>query len=192
MPIMWRCSCGKLLKAKDEFAGRQAPCPACNAVHTVPNVEKPAQLQEEVFDAEAVEEPEPEEEIRDVLPVAEWEDETSAGYVVEPDASGEDSDSDHSPERDRPPPRRPRVSSRRRRSIVFDDSGDQPRHALRQDWFTDSYIMGGASTIFFAFVFFFWRMAFHQPGPYSFLVLAGGVLIGAIFIFKGVIDNIQR
>jgi hypothetical protein len=193
MPIMWRCTCGKLLKSKDEFAGCQAPCPACNAVHTRPNGKKPADLQEEVFDAELVEELEPQQEVLDALPVAEWEEKTSGSYAFEPDGSDEEPDSEDTGERDRPPPRRPRASRhRRRRPITFDDSEDGPRHYLRQDWFADRYVIFGASSIFFAFVFFLWRMAFRPPGPISVTILAITVLIGVACILKGVVDKIQH
>jgi hypothetical protein len=36
MPITFRCSCGKTLQVKDEFAGRRVKCPACSGVAVVP------------------------------------------------------------------------------------------------------------------------------------------------------------
>ena len=42
MPIEFRCShCGKLLRTGDDTAGRQAQCPACRTVSTVPGPESP-------------------------------------------------------------------------------------------------------------------------------------------------------
>ena len=106
MPIMWRCSCGKLLKAKDNFAGRQAPCPACNAVHTIPKGEKPPEPPEEIFDAELVEEPE--DQILDALPVDESARQMPAGYAMEPENSDDEPERRDTSERGRPPLRRPR------------------------------------------------------------------------------------
>src|SRR5262249_10918987 len=142
---------GKLLKSKDEFAGRQAPCPACNAVQTIPNGETPPEPQEEIFDAEALEEPEPQEEVLDALPVAEWEEKPSVGYAIEPDSSDDEPDSEDSGKRDRPPPRRPRASGRkrRRRPIILDDSEESDMFELRPGWFGNAYggVMGGVLTI---------------------------------------------
>ena len=43
MPIDFRCSqCGKLLRTGDDTAGRQAECPACGALTTVPAPEASA------------------------------------------------------------------------------------------------------------------------------------------------------
>ena len=39
MPIQVTCQCGKLLNVHDGAAGKQARCPACNAVFTVPEPE---------------------------------------------------------------------------------------------------------------------------------------------------------
>jgi len=36
MPIKFRCTCGKVLAARDEHAGRRAKCPTCGAVVEVP------------------------------------------------------------------------------------------------------------------------------------------------------------
>ena len=36
MPIEFQCSCGKTLRVRDEAAGKQAKCPACQKVLTVP------------------------------------------------------------------------------------------------------------------------------------------------------------
>jgi hypothetical protein len=36
MPIIFHCSCGKKLQAKDEMAGRHLKCPACHTVLSVP------------------------------------------------------------------------------------------------------------------------------------------------------------
>jgi len=42
MPIEFRCrQCGRLLKTPDDTAGRQAQCPACGALSTVPGVDEP-------------------------------------------------------------------------------------------------------------------------------------------------------
>lgn len=44
MPISFNCSCGEKLEVDDEFAGRQARCPYCEAVVSVPaaNAPRPA------------------------------------------------------------------------------------------------------------------------------------------------------
>jgi len=39
MPIYVTCSCGKQLKARDDFGGKRAKCPACGLVVRVPNPE---------------------------------------------------------------------------------------------------------------------------------------------------------
>jgi hypothetical protein len=36
MPISVTCDCGKILKVKEELAGRKGRCPACQAVLTIP------------------------------------------------------------------------------------------------------------------------------------------------------------
>lgn len=36
MPIRFRCSCGKQLQAREEFAGRQMKCPDCGQILTIP------------------------------------------------------------------------------------------------------------------------------------------------------------
>lgn len=36
MPITFACSCGKTLRAQDEYAGRRVRCPACQGAATVP------------------------------------------------------------------------------------------------------------------------------------------------------------
>jgi phage FluMu protein Com len=42
MPIEFRCrQCGKLLRTGDETAGRQAQCPACSALTTIPGSARP-------------------------------------------------------------------------------------------------------------------------------------------------------
>lgn len=49
MPIITRCEhCGKLLRVADEHAGKQARCPGCSALYTVPHRSDPLaqQLQE--------------------------------------------------------------------------------------------------------------------------------------------------
>src|SRR5262249_1366528 len=156
--------------------------------------ETPPEPQEEIFDAEALEEPEPQEEVLDALPVAEWEEKASVGYAIVPDDSDDEPNLEDLSNWERPPPRRPRASTRRRRRspIIYDDSKDGPRHYLRQDWFADRYVIFGASSIFFAFVFFLWKMAFRPPGPISVAILAITVLIGAACILKGVVDKIQQ
>ncbi len=40
MPIQWTCSCGKVLQAKEEFAGRRSRCPGCGEVQVVPQNEE--------------------------------------------------------------------------------------------------------------------------------------------------------
>jgi hypothetical protein len=37
MPIAFSCSCGKKLKARDEFAGRKIKCPACQKLLGIPS-----------------------------------------------------------------------------------------------------------------------------------------------------------
>lgn len=41
MPITFSCACGQQLEMADEYAGRQARCPACQAVVTVPAAAPP-------------------------------------------------------------------------------------------------------------------------------------------------------
>jgi phage FluMu protein Com len=36
MPITLNCTCGKMLRVADEYAGRRVKCPACNAITTAP------------------------------------------------------------------------------------------------------------------------------------------------------------
>jgi phage FluMu protein Com len=43
MPILFRCSCGKPMKAADEHGGRKVRCPRCDAVLTVPAEMAPAE-----------------------------------------------------------------------------------------------------------------------------------------------------
>jgi hypothetical protein len=44
MPIEFRCrQCGKLLRTNDDTAGRQAQCPGCGAIGTVPSSTAPSQ-----------------------------------------------------------------------------------------------------------------------------------------------------
>jgi hypothetical protein len=157
MPIMWRCSCGRLLSAKEEFACRQAPCPACNTVHTIPNPAKLAQPPEEEFDAEAVEEQEPQEEILDALPVNEPAGKISGGITSKPVRSKDKPGARESPDIDRPPPRRPRATRRRRRRgpiIVDDDENDM--FELPRGWYGNIYggVIGGALMIFMSFGLF--------------------------------------
>jgi hypothetical protein len=45
MPIEFRCShCGKLLRTGDDTVGRQAQCPECGAISTVPSAPLPSEL----------------------------------------------------------------------------------------------------------------------------------------------------
>jgi hypothetical protein len=39
VPVEFRCDCGKLLRVKDEYAGRQGTCPACGELLDVPAAE---------------------------------------------------------------------------------------------------------------------------------------------------------
>src|SRR5437660_392883 len=39
MPIELTCSCGKLLRVADEYAGRQGQCPACGRLLDIPSSE---------------------------------------------------------------------------------------------------------------------------------------------------------
>ncbi len=43
MPIVVRCSCGRVLKARDEFAGTRAECPTCGQVVQIPAASKAAE-----------------------------------------------------------------------------------------------------------------------------------------------------
>jgi hypothetical protein len=157
MPITWRCSCGKLLKAKDEFIGRQAPCPACKKVHTVPSGEKPAEPHDEIFDADPVDE-EPQEEILDALPVHEPAGPKSAGIATKRVGNKDEADSHESIEVDRAPPRRPRVSRRKRRRgpIIDDNSEESDMFELQRGWYGNVYggVIGGVLMIFMAFGLF--------------------------------------
>src|SRR5689334_6938922 len=42
MPIAFLCSCGKQLRAPEEYAGRRVKCPGCGEPQTVPDAEAPA------------------------------------------------------------------------------------------------------------------------------------------------------
>lgn len=41
MAIALKCSCGRKLQVKDEFAGQEGQCPACGRTLQIPNVDKP-------------------------------------------------------------------------------------------------------------------------------------------------------
>ncbi len=49
MPIKFKCACGKLLLVPDEAVGKQAKCPNCNVVSTIPDPEE-AELEVELLD----------------------------------------------------------------------------------------------------------------------------------------------
>jgi hypothetical protein len=44
MPITFSCACGQTLEMADEYAGKQARCPSCQAVVTVPSAVPPPPL----------------------------------------------------------------------------------------------------------------------------------------------------
>ena len=37
MPVVVQCTCGRVLKARDEFAGTRAECPTCGAIVQIPS-----------------------------------------------------------------------------------------------------------------------------------------------------------
>ena len=59
MPISFTCTCGKLLRVKDELAGRRVKCPACAAATTVPKPPAPAEAEFEVVEDEPAPAPAP-------------------------------------------------------------------------------------------------------------------------------------
>jgi hypothetical protein len=62
MPIVLRCPCGRVLKARDEFAGSRAECPTCGRVVQIPSANQAAPAAEPRFDEAA---PTPIEEFLD-------------------------------------------------------------------------------------------------------------------------------
>ncbi len=53
MPIEFRCSrCGKLLRTGDGTAGRQAQCPECGTIGTVPGAAETGQPEAPPWDGE--------------------------------------------------------------------------------------------------------------------------------------------
>ncbi len=49
MPISLTCSCGRSLKARDEFAGRKVRCPDCKNVLEVPDPNAPKDPEDEIL-----------------------------------------------------------------------------------------------------------------------------------------------
>ena len=131
-------------------------------------------------------EEESQEDILDALPVAEWEENTSAGYAVERDDSDEPLDSD---ERDRPPPRRPRAPKRRRRRrrITIDDSGDSEWWSLKEGWYGNVHggVLGGVLMLGIALVLFIVGLAINRI---FYLTIILGV-IGIAAIIAGLIHK---
>src|SRR5688572_16045570 len=41
MPIAFKCTCGKVFRVPDEYAGKRTTCPNCNAKITVPGATQP-------------------------------------------------------------------------------------------------------------------------------------------------------
>ncbi len=59
MPIVWRCACGKKLKAPDTAAGKRVGCSGCGAAQTVPSVPEPPPLPAAVVREDAEDDPPP-------------------------------------------------------------------------------------------------------------------------------------
>jgi hypothetical protein len=179
-----------LLSAKEEFAGRQAPCPGCNTVHTIPNPAKPPQPAEEEFDAEAVEEQEPEEEILDVLPVNVPAGPKPTGITIKHVGRKEKSDSPEPIVTDRPPPRRPRPSRRRRRRpIIYDDDEGRTTLGLEPGWFgsTNAGLVGGFIMLGIGFVVLIAGLAFG----WLLFIAPFLMVVGIVAIINGIKDQVQ-
>ena len=56
MPIRFACACGKVFNVGDEHAGRRAKCAACGATNVVPTLDVEVVEEEEVMEAEVIEE----------------------------------------------------------------------------------------------------------------------------------------
>ncbi|MEO0587444.1 MAG: hypothetical protein AAF078_07380 [Planctomycetota bacterium] len=81
MAIELTCgACGKTLRVADEYAGRRASCPSCNAVIDIPAASAP--------DTFELEELEPLEEAAAPTPTADADDADDSGYAMDDDALG--------------------------------------------------------------------------------------------------------
>jgi hypothetical protein len=132
MPISVTCPCGKSMKAKDEWAGKRARCPACQRQLTVPDPSK-GDEDEEIVEASPVEE----EDIVEAEPVRKSRSERlTAERSPAPRSRGRDDYEDE--EDDRPRRRRDREEDEddrprgRRSRDEEEDEDDRPRRGRRR------------------------------------------------------------
>jgi hypothetical protein len=164
MPISMKCSCGRALQVKDEFAGRKVRCPRCRSVLLIPLSDAPQDEEDEAYNLLNEESDEEERKVRAEPP--------------EPEPK---------PERERPrrPARAeaplPRKLDVRKKSARSRRSG--PRVTFEQGWFgnVNSGVAGGVLMILIAVVWFVLglmadRIFFYPPVLF---------VIGIAAIFKG-------
>ncbi|HZY86689.1 MAG TPA: hypothetical protein VFE78_17775 [Gemmataceae bacterium] len=106
MPIPLTCACGRSLRIKDEYAGKQGKCPGCGAVLDIPKPE--AAAEDEALEVLLAESPDDEAPPR-------------AAVRAEPPEPGPRRSAE-----DEPPRRKPRPVARR------DEPRDVPSVAKRQ------------------------------------------------------------
>jgi hypothetical protein len=135
MPITFRCSCGKTLQVKDEFASRRVKCPACSGVAVVPAARpafevvedeppapqsRPAVAARPAVPVQPARKPQPQEEEFDPgFSVVDDEDEKPKKKVAARSRHDDEDDDDDRPRR------------RRRDEDDDDDDDDGPRGRRR-------------------------------------------------------------
>lgn len=117
MPLQIQCTCGKLLRVKDELAGKKARCPGCKAVLEVPELTVVVPEEDDAADVAVTTAPPKIGAARSG--VDEEEDDEPRVKLKNPrdDEVGDDNDED----------RRRRRSKRRFGDDDDDDDDDEPR-----------------------------------------------------------------
>lgn len=166
MPIRLKCSCGRSLQVKDEFAGRKVRCPSCASVLKIPLPDESEDAEDEAFNQ---------------LNAASDEDEKRpARKRSEPP--------DEEPEQEPEPRRRPRpvekpvarkLDVRKKTSRGRRSSG--PRVSFEEGWFgsINAGVAGGVLMMIIAAVWFFVGLAADRIFFYPPVLFVIG--IGAIF-----------
>jgi hypothetical protein len=163
MPIPMTCACGRSLRIKDEFAGRQAKCPACGVVLTVPRPE--AAIEDEALEVLLAEPP------PDQAP-------PRAAVRAEPPPP----DAGPRPPAERPP-RRKRLRDEPRDVPNVEKKSRTPAVAFEQGWFgsLNAGVAGGLLMMVIAVVWFVLGLMADRIFFYPPILL----VIGLVAVVKG-------
>lgn len=189
MPITFACPCGKLLKVGDEYAGKRAKCPECDAVVRVPESEPVSDPPRATARRVADEEDEADRpRKRPSRTVADEDDRPSRRSRRD-----EDDEEDDRPRRrrrdeqedDDPPPRKKRLTddgSAKGRKLNSDEVAQKPRSL--EGKVANGGILGGLAAMVIAVVWFVVGLAADRIFIYPPILF----ILGLIGLIKGLVS----